>query len=337
MKTVIFAYSRQGCNTARKISECFDGSSLFAPARLRDDGITAIPSPSGAFYGERFSRADALIFVSSCGIAVRSIAPFVKSKQTDPAVLVVDELGTFVISLLSGHIGGANALAKKISEKLGAQPVITTATDIHGRFSVDAWAAERDYAIGDMKLAKEISAAVLEGDVPFCSEFPLAADLPSGLIRGESGKLGIYVGVRNRTPFENTLAIIPPVLHLGIGCRRGISAECIEHAVTRVMDENGIDSRGIKCVASIDLKAEEPGLLEYCRKKKLPVSFYTEAELKSIPGDFTPSEFVKTVTGVDNVCERAAMVGADRLLVRKQAIHGVTVAVAAENMEVSFE
>ena len=276
------------------------------------------------------------MFVGSCGIAVRKIAPYVHDKRTDPAVICVDELGTFVIPLLSGHIGGANALARRIAESLHATPVITTATDINCKFSVDTWATENGCAISSMKLAKAVSAAILEGDIPLKSDFPIAGTLPNGVISGETGTLGVYLTASDKEPFENTLRLIPRRLHLGIGCRRGIEKEAIERAVEQVFRENGLDFRAVSCAASIDLKQDEEGLLSFCEEQSLPIRFYSAAELEAVPGEFTPSPFVQKVTGVDNVCERAALIGAEDLIVRKTACHGVTVAVAMENWEVHF-
>lgn len=339
MKATIFAYSRKGCLTAEKVADYFDGWDIriFAPMRLEIEGFAPIPRPSKDFYGEQFAWADALIFVGSCGIAVREIAPHVRDKRTDPAVVSIDELATFVVPLLSGHIGGANELAKQLASYMDATPVITTATDINGRFSVDTWASRKGFVIGNIKTAKTVSAAVLERDMPLYSEFPVCTDLPNGVVMGDNGDVGIYVGVKKETPFSETLRIIPPVLHLGIGCRKGASAESIREAVSNVLEENRIDKRAIKMASSIDLKAEEQGLLEYCKENNWPVQFYSETELLFVEGDFTASEFVRSVTGVDNVCERAAMVGAERLLVRKTARNGVTVAIAAEKLEVNFE
>ncbi|MCF0121139.1 MAG: cobalt-precorrin 5A hydrolase [Oscillospiraceae bacterium] len=335
----VFAYSARGCETARRVCDCFSGSTLarFAPERLDQPDFTPIPKPKLDFYGKRFESADILVFVSSCGIAVREIAPYVRDKRTDPAVLVVDERGTFVISLLSGHIGGANEMAKLLAETLGAVPVITTATDVNGKFSVDSWAAKRGYVIGDMKSAKAVSAAILEGNVPLLCDFPISGALPSGVVYGDSGKIGIYVGAELKAPFDDTLQIVPRVLHLGIGCRRGISEAAIEAAVGETLDRAGLDRRAIKCAASIDIKSDEQGLIKFCENNGWPLSFYDADTLRAVEGDFTPSPFVTSVTGVDNVCERAAMVGAAGLLVRKTALNGVTVAVAAENLEVNFE
>ena len=148
--------------------------------------------------------------------------------------------------------------------------------------------------------------------------------------------MGIYLTATNAEPFENTLRLIPKVLHLGIGCRRGTEKEAIERAVTQVFKENGLDFRAVQSAASIDLKKDEEGLLSFCEEQTIPIRFYSAAELEAVPGEFTPSPFVQQVTGVDNVCERAALVGADTILVKKTACHGVTVAVARKKWEVHF-
>ena len=338
MKAVVFAYSRQGCKTARHIAQVLEGDCrLYTMERFQEAGFLPIPKPAKLLYEDSFYWADALVFVGSCGIAVREIAPYVKDKRTDPAVVCIDELGHFVIPLLSGHIGGANALARKIAQALGAIPVITTATDINKKFSVDTWAAEHGYVISNMKAAKAVSAAILENTVPLCSEFPIVTALPAGAAAGERGKVGICITCRTKEPYEETLRLIPKILHLGIGCRKGTESAAIREAVETVLKANNIDHRAIKCVASIDLKAQEAGLLQFCEERKLPITFYSAEELKAVPGDFTPSEFVRSITGVDNVCERSALVGAEELIVRKTALNGVTVAVAAEHLEVRFE
>ena len=338
MKIVLFAYSRQGCRTARAVMSLFsqDEVSAYTIERFEEKGFDPIPRQSKSFYGELFSRADALIFIGSCGIAVREIAPHVRDKLTDPAVVCIDELGHFVIPLLSGHIGGSNELSLKIAAELNATAVITTATDINNRFSVDAWAAENDFVIDNIHRAKTVSAAILERDIPLSCDFAIITDLPSGVVSGNSGELGICISYRKRMPFDQTLRLIPKILHIGIGCRRGISASAIREAVREVLERNELDHKAVKCVASIALKADEEGLLKYCEAIGLTPVFYSSAELLEAPGEFTPSAFVQSVTGVDNVCERAALMGADKLIVRKTVLYGVTVAVAAETLEVRF-
>ncbi|MCR5808865.1 MAG: cobalt-precorrin 5A hydrolase [Clostridiales bacterium] len=333
----LFAYSRKGIETARRIGGALGGELRFYTAeRLAGEGFLPIPKPSALLYEEAFGASEALVFVSSCGIAVRSVAPFIRSKTTDPAVVAVDETGRFAVALLSGHLGGANALAERIAKALGAVPVITTATDSNGRFSVDSWAKTHGFAISGMDAAKAVSAAVLEGDVPIKSDFPVKCELPAGLRTGEGGT-GIYITYRTDEPFERTLRLIPKCVTLGIGCRKGTPAEIIRYAVDKSLAYNGIDIRAVKRVASIDIKKEEAGLLEYCREAGLPLSFYSSEELNAVKGDFTPSGFVKKITGVDNVCERAAMICADELIIRKTAENGVTVAAALEKTEVRFE
>ena len=339
MNIVLIAYTRDGIQTGERITEAFSDFQFraFAPERISNSIFSRIPSPSEWFYREQFEWADALVFISSCGIAVRMIAPFVKDKTTDPAVLCIDDRGQYVIPLLSGHIGGANDLARKIGKSLNALPVITTATDNHKRFSVDSWASRNGFLIDDMQLAKEISAAILEEDIPFLSEFPLPEHLSNGLVSKTSGRIGIYFGWKAITPFEKTLRIIPKCLHLGIGCRKGISFNSIKESVFTILHREKIDIRAIDLCVSIDLKAEESGLLEFCQYLNIPVAFYTAEELQTVPGEFSHSDFVRKITGVDNVCERAAMKNADRLILTKQVLNGVTAALGAKIKEVSFE
>ena len=335
MKAALFAFTRRGCETARRILTALPEAhwQCFTLERLSEPSFGTLTPEC---YGQAFGASDLLVFVGACGIAVRKIAPYVRDKRTDPAVVCVDEQGTFVISLLSGHIGGANGLTKTIAQAIGAVPVITTATDVNGKFSVDTWATENGCIIDDMKLAKAVSAAILERNVPFFSEIPIVGRLPDGLTPGNAGDLGICVSFQESTPFENTLRLIPRILHLGIGCRKGTSKEAISGAVEAVLAEHSIDRKAIKCCASIDLKAQEAGLLDFCREAGLPVEFYSAEQLNAVPGDFTPSAFVRSVTGVDNVCERAALLGAETLIIKKTAKDGVTVALAAEHWEVSF-
>lgn len=339
MKVAVFAYSRQGCRTARKVMDFFAGNEVraYTMERYEEEGFGAIEKPSKSFYGPIFDWADAMVFVGSIGIAVREIAPHVKSKLTDPAVISLDELGRFVVPLLSGHIGGANDLALDLAGRLEAVPVITTATDINKKFSVDAWAARQGLFITNMNAAKTVSATILERNVPLASDFPIVTKLPNGAVEGQSGDVGICISWQKKKPFDETLLLVPPILHLGIGCRRGTAVETIKEAVEQVLNEHQIHRKAIKQVASIDLKKDEEGLRAFCEESKLPVVFYTAEQLGSVPGEFTPSQFVQDVTGVDNVCERSAMIGAENLLVKKTSHNGVTVAVAAEHWEVRFE
>lgn len=311
--------------------------------------------------GEQFRAGkEGVIFIGACGIAVRSIAPYIVGKKTDPAVLVIDECGKFVIALLSGHLGGANELALRCAGYLKAVPVVTTATDLHSRFAVDVFAKKNGCAIFHMKAAKEASAALLAGEnVGFYSEFPWDGELPEGLVlcgkdgrpsaaanpengekAGEAPETGIAVTIhRGCLPFKNTVHVVPPAAVLGMGCRRGKDAASIQKAAEECLKESDVYREALGAIASIDLKKEEVGLLSLAEAWQLPFLTFTEEELKAVQGEFTPSQFVKKITGVENVCERSAVLGCGQgtLIRKKTGRDGVTTALAAGNRRIRFE
>ena len=288
-------------------------------------------------------------------------------------MLVVDECGKFVISLLSGHLGGANELALKTAEILDAIPVVTTATDLHHRFAVDVFAKKNNCSIFNMKAAKEVSAALLAGKkVGFYSEFPVRTancrrdwsgvtnmgilsavwitdqkrKYRNVLILMEQGPdctnidCGVAVTVHTScNPFISTTQVVPKCLTLGMGCRKDKDARGIAEAAQKVLDRSGFHKEAFEQIASIDLKKEEKGILSLSQDWQIPFVTYTEEELKQVPGEFTPSPFVKKITGVDNVCERSAVLasGNGRLLQRKTGENGVTTAVAAREWRIHFE
>ena len=325
---VILAFSRRGTETAGRIARALEGE--YETECLRPEGNLR------PLVEARFPVSDALVFVGSCGIAVRAIAPFLKGKTRDPAVIVSDETGKWVISLLSGHIGGANALALRLARAIGAQPVITTATDVNKRFSVDTWATKAGLSIGSMDLAKRFSAAILERDLPLCSDFPVEGPPPAGVFWGDSGALGAAVSCLKKNPFEETLCLVPQKLHLGVGCRRGTPCSAFEEILSALP----IHPEAVRSVASIDIKRDEQGLLDFCAAHNWGARFYPAARLMALGGEFTGSDFVQKTVGVDNVCERAAMVSAGpgaRLILRKTISGGVTMAAATEDWRVCFE
>lgn len=283
--------------------------------------------------GEWFEQADALIFFSAAGIAVRSIAPYLKHKSTDPAVLVIDETGKFCISLLSGHTGGANAQTLKIAELFKERdmiPVITTATDREGKFAVDEFARKNDLAVTDYDLAKEISVKILSGEkIGFTADLEIIGELPGELIQ-EERETGIVVSYKDlqKLPYAKTLQLVPRTLCVGVGCRRDTPLEKIEAAIDSCFQEEKLLQSAIMQLASIDLKKQEKGILAYCEKHKIPFVTYSAKELETAEGAFTSSSFVAKVTGVDNVCERSAFLSGGALIVGKKSYDGVTVAVA---------
>ena len=286
-----------------------------------------------------FRDAAALVFCCATGIAVRAIAPWVSNKTEDPAVIVADERGLFVIPLLSGHLGGANELAQAIAKHIGGTPVITTATDLNGAFAVDIFAKKNHLRIEDISLAKAVSAALLAGQqVGFQTDLPCAGLWPEGLTEKVTD-LGICVTSEpDKAPFARTLRLFPLRYAAGLGCRRGKSMEAVEAFLLQQLRDSGATIRELRCVGSIDLKKNEPGLVLLCQKYRLPFQTYSAAQLSAVPGVFSGSAFVKAKTGVDSVCERAAVLTSGGKLVRhKTAADGMTFALAEYEEAIRFE
>ena len=304
--------------------------------RYTDNSAISYDSVS-KIVSEIFYQYDAVIFICACGIAVRATAPHISSKITDPAVVVIDEQGRFAISLLSGHIGGANGLTSLISERIGTVPVITTATDTGGKFSPDSFAKANNLIITDMEKAKLIAAAVLNGEkIGFLCDYPYKNPPPE--ITKEPCKYGVYIGINpDFKPFESTLQLIPKNISIGIGCKKNTPFSAIYSLFSEIMNKNSIIHERVCDVSSVTLKKNESGILEFCRKLGVNPSFYTSEELAEVKGKFSDSEFVKKITGVGNVCERCAVYGGGRLITAKNAANGVTLAVAEREIIINFE
>ena len=287
---------------------------------------------------------DAIIFVGATGIAVRAIAPFIKGKAVDPAVLVIDEAGRYVISLLSGHLGGANVLARTAASLIEAEPVITTATDAESAFAVDTFAKENGFLLTDLRKAKEVSAKVLRGeklriysDIPMERLVQRPARHEAELVPAQDiDRADIVISYRTKLLNQATgIRLIAKRVHVGLGARKGVTQAEVAAAVATCLEDAGIDPRAVVALASIDLKKQEAGILAYSYESGVPFVTYTAEELRTVEGAFAGSSFVQSVTGVANVCERAAAFAAGRsghaeVLVHK-TIHGnVTTAVAVE-------
>ena len=341
MRISVISVTEKGQLLSARIKELLPAFevSRFCRFTHTDEGAEAFDK-LGETVEKLWYGSDALVFVCACGIAVRSVAPLVRSKLTDPAVIVIDDCGRFVIPVLSGHIGGANALAEKIAEALGAQAVITTATDTGGLFSPDSFAAANGLIVTDFGAAKRIASAVLDGEtIGVVSEYE-TRNVPAGLALGAEGcKFGLYIGRdTSKKPFADTLTLVPKNIVLGIGCKKGAAAEVIAERVNAALDEAGIAPERVCTAASIDLKRGEEGLLGFCRGRGIKAVFFTAEELAAAEGEFSSSEFVRNVTGVDNVCERSAvLLSGGKLVVRRCAGDGVTVAAAEKPVIIDFE
>lgn len=311
----LIAFTDRGMGLAKKLAVSLGGEA----ERARDGGLAA-------WTAAHFQKNEALIFVGAVGIAVRAIAPHVRNKAEDPAVVCVDETGRWAVPLLSGHLGGANELARAIAALTGGEAVVTTATDINGLFAVDLWARKQGMAVLQRERIKAVSAKLLRGGtVTIESGSPIQGEPPAGVLLGKDGD----VLVSYRAADTPALQLVPRVLTLGVGCRRGTEAETLEAAFQQFCAERGALPQAIEAAASIDLKADETGLLRFCAAHGWTIRFYSAEELRTVPGNFTASAFVESTAGVDNVCERAAVLSSGGSLIEnKYARAGVTFALA---------
>lgn len=346
MKAVIFSYTRNGAKLSLRIRKCLQALDYETEVYTSEKYVevdSSLKKSAGCKESARqaFEDSQLIVYIGSCGIAVRAIAPFIKNKTVDPAVISIDEKGKFVIPLLSGHIGGANVIARKIAHEINAQAVITTATDINGLFAVDEWATKNNVHIGSMYAAKEVAAALVDNEIiGLISKYEVNGDIPKGIVRNKNARVGITIGDNDELkPFAITLNLMPRIYYLGIGCRRNTAMKDIENLVLQNLDELKINIKAIAGIASIDLKKDEKGLLAFAEKYKLPIKFYTADELESQQGEFSSSEFVQSIVGVSNVCERsaAAVSSGSKIVLPKTSRNGVTLAIAKKDWLVNFK
>ena len=295
---------------------------------------------------EQMKENNSLLFIGACGIAVRAIAPCITDKLHDSPVLVMDEQGSYVIPILSGHIGGANALAVQIAELTGAIPVITTATDLNGRFAVDLFAKRNGLYIVNKDGIAKVSAKVLAGKEIIISvesghvRFPI--NLPEGtrMVPYPPVQPVDVVITSKKMDFDALLYLKPREYVIGMGCKKGKETEKISKWIDKSIRDFGIDKREIFALASIDRKKEEEGFLIWSRKEKIPFLTFSKKQLQEIKGEFHASTFVKEQVGVDNVCERAALAACGdggTLVYERHAGDGMTIAIAKRDWSVSFD
>ena len=337
MNAAIISFTEDGRRISERLAAGMPGCTRFCFYKHSDENAESF-SELSVLIADIFGGYNALVFISSVGIAVRAVAPHIRSKVTDPAVVAIDDCGKFAVSVLSGHLGGANGLAERIAGMVGAVPVITTSTDTHGLFSPDVFAKKNGLVITDMSAAKAVGSALVNGEkVGVNCSYP-NSEIPDELTECDCGKIGIRIsGNANETPFETTLNLLPKNLIAGIGCKKGISCDAITKHIMSVFSQNGLDIRRLSAVATIDIKAEEAGLKTFCEHLGLPLKTYTADELMRMVGDFSHSDFVEKTTGADNVCERAAVCAGGKLIVPKTAGNGVTAAVAELPVYIDFE
>ncbi|MBU1056056.1 MAG: precorrin-3B C(17)-methyltransferase [Proteobacteria bacterium] len=299
---------------------------------------------------EHFYEYEAHIFIMASGIVVRSIAPLIRDKASDPAVLVIDEKGKHVISLVSGHLGGANDLSARVASALGAEPVITTATDVSGIVAVDEIAQRIGAKVENKEMIKKVSASMLNNaPVALICDYELfetyygkAGYKPDHFEKPNAAALSNYAAVcfitekifeLDKELLEKSLFIRPHSLFVGIGCNKNTSQKEISDAVCEVFEQQGLSPISIAGVFTIDKKKDEAGLLEYVQTIGLNLQYYNAETLDNIDaeGMSAPSAYAQKYVKAKGVAEPAALLGAgpgSQLIVAKQKKGNVTVAVA---------
>ena len=348
MKLAIVAITAGGAELARRLGREAGEEQVWLPQRLRaEDGCRYFAEPVTDLLPRLFTEVDGLVCIMATGIVVRTLAPHLRGKAVDPAVVVLDEAGEFAISLLSGHLGGANDLARELAELTAGRAVITTATDVNGLPAWDEVARRLGYGVEPLAHLKTLNRLLLEGKpihlvdragkvsgafagVPAVR---LCATFGEALQPGAAG--AVFVSNRHLPQLAgepNLLALRPKNLMVGIGCNRGTAADEIETAVRQALQRAFLAFGSIGQVASIDAKADEPGLLEFANRHGLPLQFHPAAALNDILVPSPPSVHALAAVGASGVCEPAALLSAvgGSLLVRKQKVGNVTVAVAEQ-------
>ncbi|MFV0423652.1 cobalt-precorrin 5A hydrolase [Oleidesulfovibrio sp.] len=332
-RVCVYALTPQGIALGSTLAAALNAD-LYIPQRLEETfsrtETASYPSPTTLFFprladavGDNFAAYDAHIFIAATGIVIRTIAPHIRRKDIDPAVLVLDQRGRHVISLLSGHLGGANALAERVARLTGGTAVITTATDTENLPSIDTLAAQANLAIANLSAVRHINAAILEGtpvivDDPHnhlkLSEQLSGIFIPSGSVMAEHASRlpRVYVTLSASaadTAAENHLILHPRILHAGTGCRKGVSGNKITAHLLAVLQEHDLPAAALRSLSSVEAKQHEQGILDCAAELRLPLHFYPAHTLAAVPVP-NPSDKPLNAVGTPSVAEAAAITAA---------------------------
>jgi len=349
MSFAVIAITRNGARLGKKLAQGLAGAQLYVSTRYAGQAGSGArhfePAALRDLVSELWGKLDGLVFIMATGIVVRMIAPHLKSKDSDPAVAVMDDAGKFAISLLSGHLGGANELAERCAFITGARPVITTATDANELPSFDMLAKEQGWLIEDLSRVKLLNSLLLDGE-------EIAIVDPSGMTRSwfrGRGRLSCHAGFADalaskakgllfvtnhyfppKSVPDNLLILRPRNLVLGIGCNRGTPAEEIDEFVGKHLRRIFLSIKSVAMIASAEAKSDEPGLIAYAGQYGIPLKFYSSEQLNGVTVPTRPSAYVMAAIGAGGVAEPAAVLasGGGRLLLHKVKSANVTLAVA---------
>lgn len=296
MRLAIWTVTRGAGLNGVEIGKKIEGVDVFTLSKFKIDNSIQMENFTEEL--ERaFNRYDGHIFIMATGIVIRKISSLIKSKDVDPAVVVVDEGMNFVISLLSGHLGGANDLAQKLHEAIGLVPIITTSSDVTGKIAVDTLSQKLSCRLESLEKSKNITSLIVDGK-------NVQLSLPKNIC--DENPEGVIV-VSNREDLE-IIHLYPENLVIGIGSRRGIEKEKVYEFLMEILKKHNLSPKSIKHFATVDLKADEEGIVETAKKFGKELKIVTREEILTVENMFQGSEFVKKEIGVRAVSEPCAYV-----------------------------
>ncbi|SHJ11071.1 cobalt-precorrin 5A acetaldehyde-lyase [Malonomonas rubra DSM 5091] len=346
MKLAIVAITSRGAQLARHLGAKLPEARVFLPEKYRSgDDCDYFDKPLAVWLPSLFAEVEQLVCIMATGIVVRILGRELQGKDKDAAVVVMDEAGQFAISLLSGHLGGANDLARRLATVCGATPVITTATDVNKLPAWDQVARDVDLVVEPVAHLKTLNSLLLEGrKIGLVDQRRRVADKFVSIkgvslydnfaaaTRSSADGL-VFVTHRFLPHLQNQpemLALRPRDLVVGIGCNRGTSDEEIEQAVRSKLKQSFLAFASIACIASIDAKQDEAGLLQFAERHNLPLKFFSADELNKVEIPSPVSLHAQKAVGAKGVCEPAALLASNmgEMLIRKQKVGNLTIAVA---------
>ena len=338
MRTAIYCVSKTGYKTCLKVKEnVYNNLHIYVSGRVANllnleneniENLFIINERVPILLEKTFNKYDLYIFVAATGAVVRIIEGKFKSKDTDPAVITIDDHANFVISLLSGHLGGANEECKKIASGIGAIPEITTASDVGGKIAVDTLSQKIKAKLNDLDGAKRVTSLIVNGE-------NVSLHLPKNIVNHDENSAGAII-VSNRKNIEIS-KIIPQNIFIGIGCKRGVSKEHIIEKLKYAMDKQNLELSAIKMAASAWVKSDETGLLEAMKELDIPIKFFEKEEILKLEDLIEEkSEYVKKTIGVYGVSEPCAFLassGKGAFLAKKIKLDGMTLSIFEEEIE----
>lgn len=357
----IITITKNGAELGYNLGGLLPDSHLYLPAKFATGKVPEVrpfQEPIADVVEEVFGKYQNIVLIMATGIAVRLLAPHIEDKRKDPAVVVMDAKGEYAISLLSGHVGGANALTRKIASVTGARPIITTASDLYGTIAVDLLGRELGWQIDNEANVTRVSAALVNGEdvgiyqdvgergwklehEPLPHNIHFFNDLEA--LQKSSCTAALIITDRElnkkyKSLLERSIIYRPRSLVVGIGCHRDIRSSQIGAAIKQVFEEQRLAIKSIKNIATIDIKRHEQGLLDFAQKHGLPIDFFPKEALKQAKYPSNASTFVFNSVGIPAVCEPAALLSSDNgyLVVPKMKIKNIAIAIARISYEENY-